>query len=92
MPGKPWKAAKIVELMAGKPTGGRLGERSRAYRARKGLSQRRFADLVGVDQATISRLESGKAVELDVVMRIRTYWRAEARGGEDSNGEASERA
>lgn len=86
MPGKPWKAAKILEMMEGKATGGSLGERSRAFRARKGLSQRRLAELVGVDQATISRIESGKNVELEVVVKLRKYWRADVQNQEDSNG------
>ena len=39
-----------------------LGEEIAARRRQLGLSQERFADLVGLDESTIARLEAGRAV------------------------------
>jgi DNA-binding XRE family transcriptional regulator len=39
-------------------------------RARMGLSQKQLADAVGVDQATISRIEKGKPVRLSKVVYL----------------------
>jgi transcriptional regulator with XRE-family HTH domain len=39
-------------------------------RARMGLSQKQLAEAIGVDQATICRIEQGKSVRVDRVVYL----------------------
>jgi transcriptional regulator with XRE-family HTH domain len=49
-----------------------LSLRLREYRQRRGLSQAQLARMVGVRQATVSALETGKSkrIELDLLERL----------------------
>jgi len=51
--------------------------KTRAARAVLGLSQRRFAELIGLTQKSVHRIEHG-AVDpsMRTVVRIETFWRA----------------
>jgi|SRR6188768_3209482 len=70
----PWLRNHHGGLMATWPVPGRqvIGARFRNGRVRAGLSQRRLADLAGVSQSTISRLERGLilGMRFEAAMRI----------------------
>lgn len=56
----------------------RANELIKLIRQRTGLNQRRFAQLVGCEQAAISRLESGKTMpSLNMLIRILRVARAQ---------------
>ena len=70
----PWHRNHLGGLMATWPVPGRtiVGARFRNCRIKAGLSQRRLAELAGVSQSTISRLERGLVLGMrfEAAMRI----------------------
>ena len=48
-----------------------FGEQVRAYRKSKGLTQKQFADLVGIDQPRVARIEAGKDIYLSTYEKIK---------------------
>lgn len=49
---------------------GELGEKIKAYRIMKELSQQELADKTGVSKRSISRLEQGETVQVDNLFKI----------------------
>jgi transcriptional regulator with XRE-family HTH domain len=56
-------------------------EASKEFRAKRGLTQRGLADLLGVEQATISRVEGGKQRASRPLQRLFERILDEDRGG-----------
>ena len=47
-----------------------FGEQVKAYRKSKGLTQKQFAELVGIDQPRISRIEKGEDFMVSTLEKI----------------------
>ena len=47
-----------------------FGEQVKAYRKTHGLTQKQFAELVGIDQPRISRIEKGEDIYLSTYEKI----------------------
>ena len=48
-----------------------FGEQVKAYRKSKGLTQKQFAELVGIDQPRVARIEAGKDIYLSTYEKVK---------------------
>ena len=47
-----------------------FGEQVKAFRKSKGLTQQQFAELAGIDQPRVARIESGKDIYLSTYEKV----------------------
>jgi DNA-binding XRE family transcriptional regulator len=67
-----WTVPKIIEFLGYDPMSSRseaLGERLSQYRKSRGISQKRLAQQIGIDLATLSRLERERGGCLGSVLK-----------------------
>ena len=48
-----------------------FGDKVKSYRKSKGLTQKQFAELVGIDQPRVARIEAGKDIYLSTYEKIK---------------------
>jgi transcriptional regulator with XRE-family HTH domain len=47
-----------------------IGEKIRYYRKQKGMTQLEVANLLGVTEFTVSKIENGKWISLSMILRL----------------------